>query len=111
MDGKTYMGRSKHVNARYRAAYGLASWAFRRHRLSARYDRFDVKDRDNLGALDDNNEGGEAWTGAYIFETARGHRLALELLRVESDRPARATIGLPTRADETLLQASLRIVF
>jgi hypothetical protein len=111
MEGETYVGRTKRVEAHYRTAYGLASWAFRRHRLSARYDRFDVKDRDNLGALDDNNEDGEAWTGAYIFETARGHRLALELLRVESDRPARATIGLPTRADETLLQASLRIVF
>ena len=111
MEGETYMGRAPRVEARYRTAYGLASWAFRRHRVSVRYERFDVKDRDDLVALDDNNEDGEAWTGAYVFQTDQGHRLALELLRIESDRPARASLGMPTHAEETLLQASVRIVF
>jgi hypothetical protein len=112
LGGTTYMGRpAKGVNVRYWTAYGLASWAIGRHRLSARYERFEVQDRDTLGDLDDNNEHGEAWTGAYVFETEKGHRLALEVLNVKSDRPARATLNQPTRADETLVQASLRIVF
>lgn len=112
MDGTTYMGRgTKEVEARYWTAYGLASLSIGRHRLSARYERFEVQDRDTLGSLDDNNENGEAWTGAYVFETEKGHRLALEVLQVKSDRPARATLDLPTHADETLVQVSLRFVF
>ena len=39
------------------------------------------------------------------------HRVAVELLRIDSIRPARASIGLPVVADELMLQLSLRIQF
>jgi hypothetical protein len=99
------------VDIKYQATYGLLTAKAGRHRFTARYDRFEVEDRD-LHRLDDpNQEEGHAWTGAYLLETGQHHRLAVEWLRIVSDRPARALIGLPTRAEEDQLQASFRVLF
>lgn len=99
------------VGIEYSASYGLLTAKAGRHRFTARYDRFEVEDKDALGAEDDNDEDGEAWTAAYILETGEHHRLAFEWLRITSDRPSRASIGLPTHAEEDLFQASFRLHF
>lgn len=99
------------ASAGFEASFGLITAAVGRNRLSVRYDRFHVDDRDPFQALDDNDEDGHAWTAAYSFQTGEHHRIALEWLRVESDRPWRARVGLPAHAEEDLLQASFRIHF
>lgn len=92
-------------------SYGLVTKAFGRHRLTVRYDRFEVTQQDAMPEVDDNSEDGSAWTAAYQLKTGEKHRVALEVLRVESTRPARRTLGLPAHAAETAMQASFRLRF
>jgi hypothetical protein len=115
MFGESSMGAASRggpkVGIDYRATYGLLTARTGRHRFTVRYDRFEVEDTDLLRAEDDNDEEGEAWTAAYILETGARHRLAFEWLRVTSDRPSRASVGLPAHAEEDLFQASFRLLF
>jgi hypothetical protein len=115
MSGTTRMGAVVQghplVDAPFRTVYGMASAVHGRHRLTARYDDFEVEDRDVHTLDDPNAERGHAWTAAYALRIGESHRLAFEVLRVTSDRAARASLGLPTRTDETQAQASLRLKF
>jgi hypothetical protein len=99
------------VDASYRASYALLTARAGRHRLSARYDRFEVEDRDANRVEDDNTDDGKAWTAAYQVETGEHHRLALEWMRITSDHPQRRQIGLPVHAQEDVIQASFRLLF
>jgi hypothetical protein len=99
------------VDAPFDTAFGMASLSHGRHRLTARYDHFEVEDRDVLQTEDPNTEHGHAWTAAYSLRTGESHRLAVEVLHVESDRAVRAALGLPVHATETLAQASFRVKF
>lgn len=113
--GKSAMGAAPQggpkVGIDYRATYGLLTAKAGRHRFTVRYDRFEVEDEDTLQAEDDNDEDGEAWTAAYVLDTGQHHRLALEWLRITSDRPARASVALAPHAEEDLFQASFRLLF
>ena len=114
LTGRSRMGRGPTgddlVGIDFTAAYGLVSYLRGRHRMSFRYDTFDITDRDVvLGAIDDNNEDGEAFTLSYWLTTGEWHRLAVEWVRVDSERQGRATLGLPTRAVEDLFQVSFRL--
>jgi hypothetical protein len=115
MRGRSLMGRlpdgGTPVGVHPRATYALLTAARGRHRLSLRWDAFEVDEDDALPALDDNREEGTAWTAAYLLRIGERHRAAIEVLSVESTRPARASLGLPERDRETLLQASLRLRF
>ena len=108
LDGRTrmgpVMGHTTAVDARFRAAYALASVVGGRHRLSARYDRFRVRDDDIFQVEDDNTDDGEAWTAAYVLRLAR-HQVALEWVRSEASRA-----GAPVRRED-VVQASVRLVF
>ena len=68
---------------------------------------FEIAD-DDLIADDPNNESGNAWTAAYVLRPFEKQRLTLELLHVQSNRPARVGLGVPSHANETVLQASYR---
>lgn len=113
--GETAMGAAPEgghkVDNWYATTYGLLTAKAGRHRVSLRYDRFEVEDRDALRVEDDNDEDGEAWTAAYLVETGQHHRLAFEWTRIVSDRAARASLGLPAHAEEDLFQASFRLLF
>ena len=113
VDGTTEMGKEADgtlkVDNRFRAAFVLLTGALGRHRLTGRYDWFDVADRDTTA--DPNAEEGSAWTVAYLVRWTDAARVAVEWLQVTSTRDARADLGLAPRARETLLQASLRLVF
>ena len=115
LNGRTRMGALPDgrdaVDAKYRAAFALASLTAGGHRLSVRRDWFDVRDGDTLGAIDDSTEEGDAWTAAYSVATGEKHRLGVEYLRVESGRPARETLGLRREVAEQMLQVSFRVVF
>jgi hypothetical protein len=92
-------------------AYGMLSVSTGRHRLSARYEEFRVNDNDALQSEDPNDDRGRAYTGAYSFKTGEQHRLAVEVMHIDSKRPVRVDLGLPERAQETVAQASFRVKF
>ncbi|MBK9965213.1 MAG: hypothetical protein IPP07_10085 [Holophagales bacterium] len=108
LDGWTVMGPEEAVDAYFRTWYLLASATRGPHRLSVRYDWFRVLDEDRFGVVDPNDEEGDAWTVAWSLEVDRRTTILLELLSVDSTRPARALVGLPERARETLVQVGVR---
>jgi hypothetical protein len=99
------------VDAPFAATYGLASVRVGPHRLSARYDHFKTDDHDPFRVQDPNDERGHAWTAAYSLSTNPHYRIALEGLRVTSDRSVRSTIGLPAHATDLQVQASVRLTY
>ena len=113
MDGTTAMGQAPDgsllVDNRFRAGFVLVTAARGRHRLTGRYDWFDVEDRDVVA--DANTEDGRAWTAAYLVRLNEEARVAVEWLQVTSTRASRADLDLATRARERQLQASLRLTF
>jgi hypothetical protein len=118
LDGETRMGMvaSGHnaIVAKFQAAYFMASWTdseAARHRLTARYDAFRVRDRDDYPVEDANDESGSAWTFAYVFTPAAHHRFTAELLRIDSTRTNRRDLGLDPRAVEILGTLSWRLTF
>ena len=108
LDGWSAMGPEEAVDAYYRSWYLLASAARGPHRFSVRYDGFRVRDEDRFRAVDPNDEEGDAWTAAWSFDLDARTTVLLELLSVDSTRPARALIGLSEDARETLVQVGVR---
>ena len=118
LDGETRMGlvpgNRNAVAAAFRSAYLLASWtepSAGRDRVTARYDVFRVRDRDDFVTEDPNDESGTAWTFAYAFIPAARHRITAEVVRVNSTRSNRRDLGLDPRSVETLGTLSWRISF
>ena len=95
------------VYVHYRARFLLASRAWGSHRLSVRYDDFMVDDQDAVPD-DPNDEDGHAWTGAWFREGPEGRygswRVGVELLRIDSERPAREIFGDAAHQVEDLVQ-------
>jgi hypothetical protein len=108
LDGSSAMGEGEAVDVDYRTWFALASLERGRHRFSVRYERFDVRDEDRNADEDPNGEEGDAWTAAWGFAFDRRTSIFLELLSVDSTRPARALVGQPERARETLVQLAVR---
>ncbi len=113
MSGYTAMGPvinrygTRPVENEFQASYLMLTRMHNGHRVSLRFDQFAVEDLDLLPD-DDNSESGHAITLAYNRELSPTLRLAVEWLRVESDRPARAYLGLDPDSIETTLQVQLR---
>jgi hypothetical protein len=97
------------VDAPFRTTYGMVSLPVGTTRLSVRYDTFWVGSQGSV--LESTADRGTAWTGAFLVKVGGAHRLALEVLRVKSDRPDRALLGLPTHAAELEAQASFQFHF
>ena len=117
LDGETRMGVTPQgrnaVIARFQAMYLLATWAApeAKHRLTARYDVFRVRDRDEFVREDPNDESGHAWTFAYVVSPSSRHRITAELVRVDSTRTNRRDLGLDPRSIEILGTLSWRLTF
>ena len=116
MDGRTEMGflqpGAPQVSTDFSSGYLLFTAPFAgRHRFSLRYERFRTRDLDGREPVDTSNENGSAWTIDYLMRIGGRHRLAFELLRIDSDRMARLTLGEAVRATENVFQLSLRIQF
>lgn len=114
MTGNTLMGVVGNLNPidnDFSAYYLLVSKRFDSHRLTLRYDDFEVVDSDNgvLVPYDLNDEKGNAWTFAYSYRIKRNQLLILEAVRMSSNRPARTQIGSVADIDEVLFQASYRL--
>lgn len=114
LDGNTYWGRLLDgiysVDVAFMSHYLLLTRAFDRHRITARYDHFEIAEADST-LLDENAERGHAWTLAYQFAASDTVSLAVEWLEIFTARPAWAYFGLARRKTETQLQLSLRLRF
>jgi hypothetical protein len=109
--GDTGMGleTAAHVDLDFAVGYVLASWTTKTLRLTARYDRFDNRDRD--GTAEPNQEDGQALTVAVLWQPHPKIRVGLEGLRLWNERPAAAYSGASPDADAKRLLAELRFRF
>lgn len=106
--GDTFMGMHPDVvHVDFASAFVLLSKRMQRHRVSLRYDWFQVRDLADV----EYGERGRAWMVAYAFELSDRQRLMFESLTVRSLRPQRADLELVPLADEHLLQAGYRFFF
>lgn len=114
MKGNTKMGPwmngLRPADADYQSFYVLASHEFGKHRISARFDHFEITDL-TFVEMNDNNENGHSFMVAYALEVIEDQRLILEALHVNSTRADRIDFSLPNNSKETLLQASYRVTF
>jgi hypothetical protein len=94
------------VDADYDSEFVMLTRAFGAHRASVRYDQFAIHDRDVV-PIDPNGEDGSAWTLSYKLELGSHWHATAELLRIESERPARTLRGLPDSATENVLYFTL----
>lgn len=111
MRGTTAMGPvlrngRRPIDVDFESAYMMLTREFRTYRLSLRFDDFEAYDADLLPD-DDNNETGDAITLAYIRELRDGLSLAVEWQRIDSQRPARAYLGLAPDSTEQMLRAQI----
>jgi hypothetical protein len=72
-------------DSRFRALYGLISFRWGGHRVSVRYDDFQVLDQD--GPPDTREKGG-AVTLAYLFSFGLHQRVAFEYVLIDSHHPS-----------------------
>lgn len=107
--GSTLMGPNA-VNMHFSSWYLLVSRTMGPGLATLRHDRFRTDDRDILPA-DANDERGHAWAIAYSVPLRMQFRLVAELMRVDSNRPARSLIGSTPHRLENSLAVELRWAF
>ncbi|MDH5344276.1 MAG: hypothetical protein OEW59_00810 [Gammaproteobacteria bacterium] len=114
MDGYTVWGRLTDgvhaVDVEFESYFALLTRSFDRHRVSIRYDDFQITENDQI-PLDENAENGHAWTISYHYELNQNIAFAAEWLEIVSNRPAWAYFNLSERKAEQQLQLALRIRF
>jgi hypothetical protein len=112
MAGVTLMGRypdgqHRAVDVSYDTGFLLLSRKAGKWRFSGRGEFFAARDN-SFVARDDNNEDGTAWTLAVARDLGPRDRVLVEVLRLDSRRPNRATLGYAVDQVQTQLQASYR---
>lgn len=114
LQGITQMGRNPAgeapIDDRFTAWYVLITRSAGRGRLTARFDNFEVDDRNGPSNGND-AETGFATTLAYSFEIRDRQVLTAEWLHSESDRPSRPEFGEPESVTENLFQLNYRLRF
>lgn len=94
------------VDVGFDSYFALLTRDFGKHRLSFRYDDFELVDRDSTFE-DRNDESGDALTLAYRYTHSQRLFAALEWLEIRADRAAWAYFGLPTSATERSIIAQI----
>lgn len=111
LDGETVMGPivggAHVVDNAYASWFVLLTKVFGRHRVSVRYDDFAVTEKDRI-PLDENAERGRAQAVAYRYQASDRVGVALEWLRIRSDRPAWEYNELATGRTEQQVQLSIQ---
>ncbi|MCJ7591194.1 MAG: hypothetical protein MUO51_07555 [Woeseiaceae bacterium] len=114
MTGSTVMGPvidSAHaVDVEYAAYFALLTRTFDQHRVSVRYDHFDVSQNDETEE-DDNSENGHAWTLSYQYSYSDTISLATEWLSIKTHHYGWVYYGLAPMATERQFQLTLRVRF
>ncbi|WP_206367649.1 hypothetical protein [Sphingomonas piscis] len=111
MVGRTQMGIEEQgrlwVDARFKAAFLLATHPLGKGKLAARIEKFHVRQNGSL-LTQDAGEPGRAALLAYSHPLAAGLTGIAEALHVSSRRGQREEIGLAARQTQTQLQVSIR---
>jgi hypothetical protein len=114
MDGYTVWGRLTNgihaVDNAFESQFVLLTRSFEQHRLSLRYDHFEITEKDQV-PLDENAENGHAWTVSYRYDLNEHFTLAAEWLEITSNRPAWAYFDLAEKKSERQLQLTFRMRF
>lgn len=114
MKGTTIMGAFQGewypVDVEYESKYLLLTRAFDKHRLSVRYDNFDLTQNDAVPE-DNNPDFGHAWTLAYRYQHSDSLAIAAEWLSIRTDHCGWAYYGLDTVATEKQFQLSVMLRF
>jgi hypothetical protein len=98
------------VDAEFESKFLLITKAIEKHRLSARYDNFDVTQNDRT-AEDNNPESGHAWTLAYQYTMTEHLTAAVEWLSIKTHRCGWVYYGIAPTATEEQTQLTLKIHF
>jgi hypothetical protein len=107
LEGETYVAPDGvEVEWPFRARFALISKTIGRHRLSFRYDTFDVE---GAGPVDKGAQNGHALTAAYVYEASEHWRFMLEWLEVFTHSADRALLSdQPPFARENQLQLAAK---
>jgi hypothetical protein len=114
MSGSTVMGPVMYTNgahavdAEFDSHFALLSRAYGRHRLSVRYDNFEVTQNDQTPA-DDNRESGHAVTVSWQLGVTDKVSVVAESVTIKSRRDIWMSFGLEPDETETQFQLSLRL--
>ena len=113
MTGTTLMGFKVNnvtwVDTHFRSAFGLLTHQVGPGAVSGRLEWFGTREHGSLMNPAEENEDGWAATVAGRWPVWRLVTLWLEALHVESERGARARLGLPAKENQNVLQAALRL--
>jgi hypothetical protein len=93
MRGKTRWGVTRYgVDATYEAWYLLLSQTIGKHRISARYDKFRMTDKDQMRG-DDNSEDGHSIALTWLINLNDSNQAGVEYLKILSTRAGREYLG------------------
>jgi len=96
------------VDIEFDSQFALLTRSFNRHRVSVRYDHFEVTQNDQTEE-DNNPETGHAWTLGYQFGLSKKVSLAAEWLSIKTHRCANEYYDLPETVTETQLQLLFKL--
>jgi hypothetical protein len=96
------------VDAEYDSKFLLLTRAFGRHRVSVRYDEFDVTQNDQLEE-DNNLENGHAWTLAYQMSLTEKLSVTSEWLSIKTHHCGWVYYDLSPTKTETQFSLSLKL--
>jgi hypothetical protein len=105
-----FMGEWHPVDVEYKSEYLLLTKTIDRHRLSVRYDEFDVTQNDALRE-DNNPEDGHVWTLAYRFAQSDNLSIAAEWLSIKTHHCGWVYYGIDPTATERQVQLSVQLRF
>ncbi len=100
------------VDVDFSSWYLLLSKALGKQRLSARYDKFESIDRDDMPG-DNNSETGNAIALTWLYQFTRQQQTGVEYLRTRSNRDGRGYLAGATNgaAATTLMENSLQVFY
>ncbi|MBT8079459.1 MAG: hypothetical protein KJO31_12840 [Gammaproteobacteria bacterium] len=114
MRGSTVMGSPVDgvhlVDTEFDSLFLLLTRRFDKHRISARYDNFEVTQNDSTPE-DNNPESGHTWTLAYRYSASDNVQLAAEWLSIKTHHCGWVYYGILPTHTEQQLQLSLRFQF
>ena len=114
MTGTTVMGAVSNgvhvVDTEFDSKYLMLTRSFDRHRLSFRYDTFEVTQNDDTDE-DNNSEDGTVWTLAYFYEWSNDVSFGAESMIIKTNRCGWEYFDIAETRSEKQLQLSMRVRF
>ena len=98
------------VDTEFRSSYLMLTRMFDRHRLSLRYDMFEVTQNDDTDE-DNNDEDGFVWTLAYFYELSSKVSIGAESMIIKTHHCGWKYYDIDQSRTEKQLQLSVRLRF